>query len=88
MEGRMKVTVINEDKKEMTLNLDELRDWINKKIDLIKELQKDLEKQSTISKKFGEELQYFQKQKQNVLYEKKLKKYRDEIIQLKRNNHP
>ncbi|KKK61145.1 hypothetical protein LCGC14_3017240, partial [marine sediment metagenome] len=50
------------------------------------QLQKDLEIQSNIAKKFGEELFYFQKQKQNVLYEIKLKKYRDEIIELKKKN--
>jgi len=50
----------------------------------IKELKHNIEWQSNILKKFGDELLYFQKQEANVRYEIKLKKYRDEIVQLKK----
>jgi len=50
----------------------------------IDELEKQLERQCKQTKKFGEQLQVFQKQEQNIMYEKKLKKYRDEIIKLKK----
>ncbi len=50
----------------------------------IKELKHITEWQGMILKKFGDELRYFQMQEQNSLYEIKLKKYRDEILKLKR----
>ena len=53
----------------------------------IKELKKNIEFQSKIIKKFGDELQYFQSQKGNIRFEIKLKKYRDEIIELKNHKH-
>ena len=50
----------------------------------IKELKHITEWQGDILQKFGDELRYFQKQEQNSLYEIKLKKYRDEILKLKK----
>ena len=55
-----------------------------KEKELMKELKHITEWQGEMLKKFGDELRYFQKQKGHILYEIKLKKYRDEIIQLKK----
>ena len=79
-----KIDIENEYGQHLYLTLDELRNWINIKLELIKELQHTTEWQGNIIKKFADELRYFQKQQQNVLYKVKLKKYRDEIIQLKK----
>lgn len=49
-------------------------------------LEKDLAKQCKQTKAFGDELLYFRKNKSNVWYENKLKKYRDEIVKLKKEN--
>ena len=50
----------------------------------INELKHITEWQGNILKKFGNELHYFQKQQGYILYEIKLKNYRDEILQLKK----
>ncbi len=49
----------------------------------VKELKSDLEKQCKQTKEFGDKLLIFQKKKENIMYEKKIKQYRDEIIGLK-----
>jgi len=50
----------------------------------IAEQERTILYQSDIIRKFGDELLYFQRQKGNVLFEMKLKKYRDEIVELKK----
>lgn len=49
------------------------------------QLEKDLRKQCKQTKTFGDKLLIFQKKQENIMYEKKLKQYRDEIIQLKKS---
>ena len=57
---------------------------VQKMQDTINELKHITEWQGDMLKKFGDELRYFQRQEGHILYERKLKKYRDEIVELKK----
>ena len=56
-----------------------------KEREMFKELQRSILFQANVIKKFGDELLYFQKQEANVRYEIKLKRYREEILELKKS---
>lgn len=52
----------------------------------VKELLEELEHQCKQTMNFGDEILQYKKKKQNIIYEIKLKKYRDEIRELKISN--